>query len=111
MARPLLVVLPHARRDTPCCCSQPAALTPALLPCAACLCCPPPCPGCQRLGADLGRLEGEQAALSERLVAMTQAGAALDEVVAVSNRLAELQAGYEAKEERWLELADIAGDI
>jgi hypothetical protein len=44
-------------------------------------------------------------------VGLTSRGAPLADINAASLALAELQAAQEAKEERWLELADIAGDI
>jgi hypothetical protein len=44
-------------------------------------------------------------------MALTSSGASLADIQAASLALAEAQADYEASEERWLVLAEIAGDI
>jgi hypothetical protein len=64
------------------------------------------------LGKDLEDLEAQQQQLSDKLIQLTQTGAAeLAAIEATSLTLAGLQAEYEEKEERWLVLAEIAGDI
>lgn len=65
----------------------------------------------QRLGKNLSSLETKQASLNDRLMALTSSGASLADIQAASLALAEAQADYEASEERWLVLAEIAGDI
>lgn len=66
----------------------------------------------QKLGKDLASLEASQSKLNDKLMKLSSSGAAdMSQIEAVSLQLADLQAQYEAKEERWLELAEIAGDL
>ncbi|KAF8071337.1 yfmR [Scenedesmus sp. PABB004] len=66
----------------------------------------------KRLGEEMASLEAAQAAANERLISLTSGGGGdVAAIEAASLALAELQASYEAKEERWFELAEIAGDI
>lgn len=56
-------------------------------------------------------LEAAQKKLNDKLMQLSQAGTDLQAIQETSLKLADLQAQYEQKEERWYELADIAGDI
>eukprot|EP00775_Hariotina_reticulata_P003189 gene3189-3467_t len=65
----------------------------------------------EQLGKDLEDLEAKQQQLSDKLIQLTQSAADLPAIEQTSLTLAALQAEYEEKEERWLVLAEIAGDI
>lgn len=47
----------------------------------------------------------------DKLTLLTDKGAAWADIEALSLEMAELQAQYDQKEERWFELAEIAGDL
>jgi ATP-binding cassette subfamily F protein uup len=65
----------------------------------------------QKLGKDMADLEAQLKRGSDRLNALNSSGAAWADIEALSLELAGLQAAYDAKEERWFELAEIAGDL
>ncbi|KAF6262123.1 P-loop containing nucleoside triphosphate hydrolase protein [Scenedesmus sp. NREL 46B-D3] len=65
----------------------------------------------QKLGREMEQLEAAQAKLNERLMKLSVACSDMAAIEEASTALAALQAEYEAKEERWFELAEIAGDI
>jgi hypothetical protein len=46
-----------------------------------------------------------------KLEALNSKGAAWADIEALSLEMGELQSQYDAKEERWFELAEIAGDL
>lgn len=80
--------------------------------CCVCMCpCVCSCVSPQALGHELQQLEAAQKKLNDKLMALTSRGGALSDIEQASLALADLQAKYEEKEERWLVLADIAGDI
>ena len=66
----------------------------------------------ERLDKEIADLGARRDALNERLVALASGGgAALEEIERASLELAEVDRLSSEKEERWLELAEIAGDI
>ena len=87
--------------------NAPPPSQPPSLPLPVCCCATSP----QRLCGDLAVLEEKQTTLNEELLQLTAGGAALADIETASLALAALQAEQEAKEERWLELAEIAGDL
>eukprot|EP00879_Flechtneria_rotunda_P011674 GHRR01012194.1.p1 GENE.GHRR01012194.1~~GHRR01012194.1.p1 ORF type:complete len:625 (+),score=273.22 GHRR01012194.1:471-2345(+) len=64
-----------------------------------------------QLTKNLEALEEAQQKLNDKLMQQTQNGADLADIQETSMALAALQAQYEQKEEKWYELADIAGDL
>ncbi|KIZ06237.1 hypothetical protein MNEG_1714 [Monoraphidium neglectum] len=69
-------------------------------------------------GLEFEKLEGQIAdlgkrrdALNARLMQLGEAGAALAEIEAASRELGEVDDLEQTLSERWLELAEIAGDI
>jgi ATP-binding cassette subfamily F protein uup len=65
----------------------------------------------QKLAKEMEELEAAQAQLNERLMKLSVSCSDMAAIEEASTALATLQAQYEAKEERWFELAEIAGDI
>jgi hypothetical protein len=65
----------------------------------------------QRLGKEMAAIEAKVKTGSDKLNTLNARGAPWSEVEALSLQMAELHAQYEAKEERWFELAEIAGDL
>lgn len=65
----------------------------------------------QKLGKELEDLEAAQKDLNNRLMKLSQTGTDLDGIQKSSLKLADLQEQYELKEERYYELAEIAGDL
>ncbi|WIA12397.1 hypothetical protein OEZ85_012443 [Tetradesmus obliquus] len=65
----------------------------------------------KKLGSEMEQLEAAQAKLNDRLMKLSVACSDMAAIEEASTALAKLQAEYEAKEARWFELAEIAGDI
>ncbi|KAI8472336.1 MAG: P-loop containing nucleoside triphosphate hydrolase protein [Monoraphidium minutum] len=65
----------------------------------------------ERLEGEIADLEKTRDALNARLMELSAAGAALAEVEAAATALAEADAREQKLSERWLELAEIAGDL
>lgn len=65
----------------------------------------------QKLGKALSDIESSLKKKNDRLMLLTSKGSSLSDIEEVSLQLAALQEEYEQKEERWLELAEIAGDL
>ena len=77
--------------------------------CAVGLCHVSCCP--QKLGSEMEQLEAAQSKLNDRLIKLSVACSDMAAIEEASTALTKLQAEYEAKEARWFELAEIAGDI
>ena len=65
----------------------------------------------QNLEKDIETLGAQRDALNDKLVALASSGANLANIEATSTELAALSDKIDAFEARWLELAEIAGDI
>jgi hypothetical protein len=59
----------------------------------------------------MSALEAQMQKGSAKLEVLNNKGAAWADVEALSLELGQLQSQYDAKEERWFELAEIAGDL
>lgn len=59
----------------------------------------------------MASLEAQLKKGSDKLNLLNSRGAAWADIEALSLEMGELQSQYDAKEERWFELAEIAGDI
>lgn len=72
---------------------------------------PPPVPQVEfdKLEADIEGLTVQSEALNGEMQALAMAGAEAGDIEAVALRLAEVAAQMEAKETRWLELAELGG--
>jgi hypothetical protein len=65
----------------------------------------------QNLEKDIETLGAQRDALNDKLVALASSGADLANIEAASTELAAVSEKIDTFEARWLELAEIAGDI
>ncbi len=72
---------------------------------------PSPCPSAQKLTRELDNLNARRDGLNDKVVDLAQSGSDLAALEAASREMAAVQEDIDTKSERWLELAELAGDI